>query len=114
MPRERIATWPTARASRFSVKTNETLSGNRTVTVAEVETYNALAFDPGGAGRNVVLPPEESCKGVYLWISNTADAAEILTIQNDAAGTVVTPTQNEAAFVWCDGVRWYGSVGAQS
>lgn len=112
--RERIATWPTGRASRFSVKTNETLTGARVITTDEVERYNALAFDPGGAARNVDLPAEEFCTGVYLWISNTADAAEIITVRDDAGGTVVTPTQNEAAFVWCDGVRWYGSVGAQA
>lgn len=114
MARERIATWPTGRASRFSAKTAETLTGNRTITFEEVERFNAFAFDPGGAGRNVVLPPEEACVGVYLFISNTADAAEVLTVQDDAAATVVTPTQAEACFVWCDGVRWYGMVGAQS
>lgn len=112
--RERIATWPTNRANRFSVKTAETLTGARVITPAEVERYQAMAFDPGGASRNVDLPAEASSAGVLLMISNTADAAEILTIRNDGGGTVVTPTQNEAALVWCDGVRWYGLVGAQS
>jgi hypothetical protein len=112
--RERIATWPQGRANRFSVKTAETLTGARVITPAEVERYQAMAFDPGGAGRNVDLPAEESSTGVILMISNTADAAEILTVRNDAGSTVVTPTQNEACLVWCDGVRWYGFVGAQS
>lgn len=114
MPREKIAIAPTGRASRFSAKTAETLSGARVITYAEVEQYNAFAFDPGGAGRNVDLPAEEACAGVYLFISNTADAAEVLTIRNDGGSTIVTPTQNEAAFVWCDGVRWYGLVGDQA
>lgn len=114
MGRERIATWPNGRANRWSVKPNETLAGGRVITAAEVERYQAMAFDPGGAGRNVDLPAEESSAGVYLFISNTADAAEILTIRNDGGSTIVTPTQNEAAMVWCDGVRWYGMVGAQS
>lgn len=114
MARERIATWPTNRASRWSVATNETLTAARVITAAEVEKYNAMAFDPGGASRNVDLPAEESSVGVFLYISNTADAAEILTIRNDAGATVVTPTQNEACMVWCDGVRWYGLVGAQA
>lgn len=112
--RERIATWPSGRANRFSVKKAETLSGNRVLTVAEVERYQAMAFDPGGSGRNVDLPAEASCAGVLLFISNTADAAEALTVRNDGGSTIVTPTQNEAALVWCDGVRWYGLVGAQS
>lgn len=112
--RERIAIAPSNRASRFAAKTAETLSGARVITHAEVEQYQAMAFDPGGAGRNVDLPAEGVCAGVYLYISNTADAAEVLTIRNDAGSTIVTPTQNEAAMVWCDGVRWYGMVGAQS
>lgn len=114
MARERIATWPTGRASRFSAATAETLAGARVITIAEVEKYNAMAFDPGGAGRNVDLPAVGGCAGVYLFISNTADAAEVLTIRNSAGSTIVTPTQAEAAMVWCDGVRWYGMVGAQS
>lgn len=112
--RERIATWPHDRANRISAKPAETLAGGRVITAVEVERYQAMAFDPGGAGRNVDLPAEESSTGVLLMISNTADAAEVLTIRNDAGGTIVTPTQNEAALVWCDGVRWYGLVGAQS
>lgn len=114
MPRERIATWPNGRANRFSARTAETLTGARVITLDEVERYQAFAFDPGGAGRNVDLPAEEVCEGVHLYISNTADAAEVLTVRNDAGGTIVTPTQAEAAMVWCDGVRWYGMVGAQS
>jgi hypothetical protein len=113
-PREKIAIWPTSRASRISAKVVETLAGNRTISYTEIETYNAFAFDPGGAGRNVVLPAEAACKGVVVMISNKADAAEVLTIQNDAAGTIVTPTQNEAALIWCDGTNWYGLVGAQA
>lgn len=114
MSRERIATAPTGRSNRFSAKTAETLSGARVITQDEVETYQAFAFDPGGAGRNVDLPAVGACAGVYLYISNLADAAEILTIRNSSGTTIVTPTQNECAFVWCDGVRWYGMVGDQA
>lgn len=114
MPREKIAINPTAMASRISVKGQETLTGNRTITLAEIDTYNGFAFDPGGAGRNVTLPAEGSCKGVILMISNKADAAEILTVKNDGGDTILTPTQNEAALLWCDGSAWYGLVGAQS
>lgn len=112
--RERIATAPRDRANRLSVKKNEILAGARVITLAEVERYQAFAFDPGGAGRNVDLPPVGVCAGVYLMISNTADAAEILTVRSSTGTTIVTPTQAEACLVWCDGVSWYGYVGAQS
>lgn len=114
MPREKIAIAPTAMASRISARLVQTLSGNRTITIDEIETYNGFAFDPGGAGRDVTLPAEAACQGVVLMISNQADAAEILTVKNDAAANIVTPTQAEAALIWCDGVSWYGLVGAQS
>ncbi|WP_062441282.1 hypothetical protein [Herbidospora daliensis] len=112
--RERIAIAPTGRASRFSARTAETLTGNRVLTLAEVEKFQAVAFDPGGAGRNLDLPAAASCRGAFLYISNTADAAEVLTVRDALGATIVTPTQAEAAMVWCDGVRWYGMVGAQS
>ncbi len=114
MARQRNAVWPSGSASRVTAKLVETLTGNRTISLEEVNQYNAFAFDPGGAGRNVVLPPEAACEGVVIMISNKADAAEILTVQNDAPATVVTPTQGEACLIWCDGVTWYGLVGAQS
>lgn len=114
MARERIAIDARSRASRMAVKANETLTGTRVITVAEIERYNSMNFDPGGAGRTVTLPAVAQSEGVVLYIANTADAAEILTIQNAAAATIVTPTQAEACVLWCDGVRWYGMVGASS
>ncbi|UJW32396.1 hypothetical protein L3Q67_01000 [Saccharothrix sp. AJ9571] len=112
--REKIAIAPTGRASRMSIKPVEVLAAHRTISGLEVERYQAMAFDPGGAGRNVILPAASGCRGVFLYISNTADAAEILTVQNASGATVVTPTQAESALVWCDGTSWYGLVGAQS
>ena len=114
MPREKIAIWPTSMASRISARQIETLAGNRTITIDEIETYNALAFDPGGAGRDVTLPAVGGCHGVFLVISNKADGVEILTIKNAGGTAILTPAQGEAAFLWCDGVSWYGLVGAQS
>lgn len=98
----------------FDVAAAETLSGHRTLTLAEVEAAQIFSFDPGGAGRNLVLPAEASCRGLILFISNTADMAEVLTIQDDTPATVCTPTQNESAIVWCDGTTWHGLVGAES
>ncbi len=113
MPRERIATHPTARANRWSVKPVETLSDDRVITIAEVEQYQAFSFDPAGA-RNVDLPAEAACEGAYLFISNEANAAEVITVRDDGGSTIVTPTQGEAAMVWCDGTSWFGMVGASS
>jgi hypothetical protein len=92
----------------------ETLTGHRTITIAELRESNMFTFDPGGAHRNIVLPAEADCAGQFIFISNEADAAEVLTIQDDTPATVCTPTQAEAAVVWCDGVKWMGIAGASS
>ena len=58
--------------------------------------------------RTVTLPAEAACEGAYLWISNEADAAEAITVNNDgaeAAETVVA--KDECLFLWCDGTSWY-------
>lgn len=112
--RERIAVGSEVSSSRFPQKPLETLTGTRAITTAELEVWQGFAFDPGGAGRTVTLPAEATVKGALVTISNKADAAEILTVQNSAAATIVTPTQGEAAILWCDGTSWYGLVGASS
>ncbi len=114
MPRERIAVGSMTRASRFPAAAVETLTGTRVITDAEVEKVQAFAFDPGGAGRTVTLPAEASSNGCLVFISNEADNAEVLTIQDDGSNTIVTPTQNEAAVLWCNGTLWFGLVGATS
>ena len=114
MARTRQASNAKSRTSRFPIKPVETLSGARVLTVAEVNQYQGFLFDPDGAGRNLDLPAEEACVGSLLFISNRADAAEVLTIRNDAGSTIATPTQNEACLVFCDGTSWCGFVGAQS
>lgn len=112
--REHIGINSETDSSRFPQKPVETLSAARTITVKEIDQYQGFAFDPGGAGRTVTLPAEAPSKGAVVFISNEADAAEILTIENDAAATIVTPTQNEAAILWCDGTSWFGLVGASA
>jgi len=94
----------------FSVAAAETLSGTRTLTVAEVSAAHIFHFDPGGAGRNLDLPAAASCSGLVLFIANKADAAEVLTIRDATTATVCTPAQNESAIVWCDGVTWDGGT----
>lgn len=112
--RERIATWPSSRANRFSVRTPETLTGTRVITLDEIERWQVFTFDPGGAARNVDLPPVTAAAGAYLLLANTAGALVIITVRDALGATVVTPTQAEACVLWCDGTRWYGLVGAFS
>ena len=112
--REQIGINSQTSSSRFPQKPVETLGAARTITVDEIDQYQGFAFDPGGSGRTVTLPPEASSKGAFVTISNAADNTEILTIQDDGSNTIVTPTQSEAAILWCDGTSWFGLVGASS
>ena len=90
----------------------EILGADRTLTQAEVDDNNIFTFDPAAA-RNLDLPPEGDNAGVVLFIHNAANAAEVITIRDDAGAiTICTPTQAESAIVFCDGVSWRGLVGA--
>lgn len=69
-------------------------------------------LDPGGAGRKVLMPTEADSKGLCFFIVNKADAAEDLTIRDDAdAATVGTISQNEMAMLVCNGTIWHIGVG---
>ena len=97
-------------AAKYYTANTETLAATKTL-VCDDAYYQVL--DPGGAGRDVVLPVEAASKGLSFHIRNSADAAEVLTIKaSDGSTTVCTPTQNEAAVVSCDGTTWRGVVGA--
>ena len=98
-------------AHNFGSNVAETLAGHRTITSAEANENVIWSFDPGGSARNLVLPAPASHTGAVLFIANTADAAEVITIQDPTGPTTVcTPTQSEAAVVWCDGVIWRGGT----
>jgi hypothetical protein len=85
----------------------ETMTGTKTLTVG---SPRVMALDPDG-NRNLVMPAEELCHNGDVWfVRNTANAAEIITIQTDAGGTICTPTQNESAVVFMAGQVWYGLV----
>ena len=99
-------------SAQYYTANTETLAATKTL-VCDDAYYQVL--DPGGAGRDVVLPKEAASKGLSFHIRNSADAAEILTIKaSDGSTTVCTPTQNEAALVTCDGTTWRGVVGASN
>jgi len=88
----------------FHDANTEELSGNKTLVVTD---YMLQFIDPAGA-RNVTLPAEASSAGLMFIIVNTANAAETITVKDDAAGTVVTVAQNYRAICFCDGTTWYG------
>lgn len=81
------------------------LAGNETWTTANA-TINFL--DPDGSGRTLTLPDEAKAAGCVFWITNTANAAEDLTISDGS--TVITISQNESGFLACDGTAWDGFV----
>ena len=64
-----------------------------------------LNLDPGGATRVITLPAVE--EGLVFFINNIADAAEDLTINNPAAATIGTISQNEMGLAICLGGVWY-------
>jgi hypothetical protein len=68
---------------------------------------NILFVDPNGGAQDLLLPPEVDCDGVFLYIVNTADAAEAITVKEDSdTTTIVTVAQDKAALVVCNGTAW--------
>jgi hypothetical protein len=69
-------------------------------------------LDPGGSARNVDLPASPQ-KGDFFLIFNTADAAEVITVRDNAGAGLtpaITPTQSECALVVYNGSAWRGFV----
>ena len=81
----------------------ETLTGTKTLAVLDAQIQY---LDPGGAGRDVVLPAEASSNGYMFWIVNTADATETLTVKDDGGATIGSVTQDKAKWFCCDGTTW--------
>lgn len=86
-----------------------TLAGNL---VLGVLSEPMQILDPGGASRNVDLPPEADSVDKLFFIVNIASAAENLVVRNDAAATIATVagsvggTGNQCGLFHCDGVAW--------
>lgn len=116
--REKIATWPTDRANRVAVRAVEALSGNRTITPVEIESWQALVFNPSTTARDVLLPAVAVCQGVMVFIGNTGTTTGVLNVK-DSAGTVIAQigsvagaTDVSGGWFLCDGTAWYGVLGA--
>lgn len=87
----------------------EALGGDKNLATGDATVQN---LDPGGAARNVDLPAEEA--GLVFVIANRADAAEAITVRDDADATVVTVNQNDVAYCISDGTGWiaFSTAGA--
>jgi hypothetical protein len=89
-----------------------TLAADLTMTAT---SPRMLALDPGGASRKVLLPPEATSAGMFVFISNTADMAEDLTVKEDSdTTTICTISQNERGAAFCDGTTWHGFTAAKT
>ena len=78
-----------------------TLAGTLTLTTSS-KRYQSL--DPDGSARNVDLPAE--AEGLAFFIANRGNGAEVITVRNDAAGTVDTIDNDEGLSCICDGTAW--------
>lgn len=83
----------------------DTLTGGVTLG----STYPTLTgFDPGGAGRTIVLDGSTAAvgdgaiSGMIRVILNRADAAENLTVNDALANTIATLNQNDAGIFYHD------------
>ena len=85
---------------------SETLGAGKTLTVGDAFIQR---LDPGGSARDVLLPAE--AQGLHLWINNTADASEVITVKEDGdSTTIATIAADEEAELLCDGTEWFGNV----
>ncbi len=87
------------------ILSTETLAANVTLD----ETYPGITlFDPGGSARDVTLEAEETSPGKIRLICNTADAAEALSVKNDAGTEIDSVPQNGAGLFICNegGTAW--------
>lgn len=90
-------------------------SGSGVAATLGLKTPPIVNIDPNGGASTVTFPAEAAAsKGLFFFITNTADAAEGLTFKKSDAATNWSPSvdigQNESAIVWCDGAAWKGGV----
>lgn len=94
----------------------EVVSGFRLRSMAKAATAEmaigaswppVLLLDPNGGAKTVLLPAEADSKDLVFFIRNTADASEVLTVEEDSSTTaILTLAQGEGAMVHCDGTTW--------
>ncbi len=76
----------------------ETLAATKACTL---QSSQFQALDPDGSPRDVTLPAvTKGDDGYFVFVLNTAGAANALTVKDAAAATVATVAQNKAAVVY--------------
>ena len=66
-----------------------------------------LLLDPAGGAKTIQLPAEADSVDLVFIITNTADAAETITVEEDGATTTIgTVAQNASGMFHCDGTTW--------
>lgn len=90
-------------------------TGSGNIASLTVDHPPILNVDPNGGAGDLLLPDAtlKAAKGLMFFVTNTADAAEVITFKTSADGAiapVVDITQNESAIMWCDGAVWKGGV----
>lgn len=107
-----------AKTFTITVRYRELRPGSNVETLAAAKTIEAddptfQVLDPGGAARDVLLPPE--IEGKIVFIKNAADAAEDLTVKEDSGVTTIgTVSQGEMGVFVCDGTSWHAAVAAST
>jgi len=102
-------------ASPFSGMGDPEIHGTTRTTLAAAGTLldssdPVQIIDCGGAARDVTLPAERA--GKMFIISNISDAAEAITLKNDAGTALATISQYQTAWCFSDGTGWTTVLGA--
>ena len=73
----------------------------------EVSWPPHLLLDPAGGAKTILLPAEADSKDLVFIVTNTADAAETITVEEDSStSSIGTVAQNASGMFHCDGTTW--------
>lgn len=93
------------------VRSTVTMTGNVTLTAADIAGNTVFAYDPGGSARDVTLPDAAAANaGTFLVVHNAADASENITVKSSAPATVATLKRQETAILVSTGALWVGGA----
>ena len=84
----------------------ETLTGDL---VLDDSDFPIQFIDPGGSARDIDLPAE-SVDNHAFYIVNRADAAETITVKNDAGTTIALLERYDAVLFVSNGIAWVAMI----
>lgn len=91
-------------SSSFAANQADTRTATGTVTLTDSDK-DVQYIDPGGASRDVVLPAEGTGNHPFF-IYNSADAAEALTIKNDASSIIGVLNRGDSGLFVSNATTW--------